>query len=131
MIVTTPTFDPTKVDGYGGIDFSKYKITNPAINRNVGTGSGIDILQLFLTNFITLALMAAGVLSFTMLLWGGISYITAGGDKEATQNAAKKISAALIGLVIAFSVFAIIKLVDTTFGTTITEFKIPIIGITD
>ena len=107
------------------------RIYNPALNPIVGDGegskSGPAILQLFLTNFITLALMAAGVLSFTMLLWGGISYITAGGDKEATQNAAKKISAALIGLVIAFSVFAIIKLVDTIFGTTITEFKIPII----
>ena len=103
------------------------EIINPVLNPKVGSGSGIDILQLFLTNFITLALMAAGVLSFTMLLWGGIAYITAGGDKEATQNAAKKISAALIGLVIAFSVFAIIKLVDTIFGTTITEFRIPII----
>ena len=37
-----------------------------------------------------------------MLLWGGIGYITAGGDKEATQNASKRISAALIGLAIAF-----------------------------
>ena len=103
------------------------EIINPAIKPEVGADIGTKILELFLTNFITLALMAAGVLSFTMLLWGGIGYITAGGDKEATQNAAKKISAALIGLVIAFSVFAIIKLVDTIFGTTITEFKIPII----
>lgn len=107
------------------------EIVNRAIKPQVGAGEGNIILQLFLTNFITLALMAAGVLSFTMLLWGGIGYITAGGDKEATQNAAKKISAALIGLVIAFSVFAIIKLVDTVFGTTITEFRIPIIGTTD
>jgi len=107
------------------------EIINRAIKPEVGAGSGTKILELFSTNFITLALMTAGVLSFTMLLWSGIAYITAGGDKEATQNAAKKISAALIGLVIAFSVFAIIKLVDTIFGTTITEFRIPIIGTTD
>ncbi len=105
-------------------------ITNPAIKKKIGEGGSLDSIantQLFLTNFITLSLIIAGVLSFFMLLWGGIGYITAGGDKEATQNASKRISAALIGLAIAFSIFAIIKLVDSVFGTTITNFKVPII----
>jgi len=90
-----------------------FVITNPAVNPKVGTGSGIDILQLFLSNFITLALGAAGIISFFMLLWGGIEYITAGGDKERTQSAAKRLTAALIGLAIVFSVFAIIFVVET------------------
>ncbi len=105
----------------------KYIINNPAINPKVGTGSGIDILQLFLTNFITLALGAAGVISFFMLLWGGIEYITAGGDKERTQAAAKRLTAALIGLAIVFSVFAIIFVVETLFGVSIRTFTIPVI----
>ena len=65
-------------------------ITNPAIKKKIGEGGSLDSIantQLFLTNFITLSLIIAGVLSFFMLLWGGIGYITAGGDKEATQNA--------------------------------------------
>ena len=103
------------------------KIINPAISSKVGTGSGIDILQLFLTNFISLALGAAGIISFFMLLWGGISYIMAGGEKEATQNASKRITAALIGLALVFSIFAIIYVVETIFGISITQFKIPII----
>lgn len=102
-------------------------ITNPAINPLVGTGSGIDILQLFLTNFITLALGTAGIVSFFMLLWGGIEYITAGGDKERTQNAAKRLTAALIGLAIVFSIFAIIYVVETLFGVSIRTFTIPVI----
>ncbi len=105
----------------------EYNITNPAINPSVGTGSGIDILQLFLTNFITLALGAAGVISFFMLLWGGIEYITAGGDKERTQSAAKRLTAALIGLAIVFSIFAIIYLIEAVFGVSITKFTIPVI----
>ncbi len=103
------------------------KIINPAISPKVGTGSGTDILQLFLTNFISLALGAAGIIAFFMLLWGGVSYIMAGGEKEATQNASKRITAALIGLVLVFSIFAIIFLVETIFGVSITQFKIPII----
>ena len=104
-----------------------FDITNPFVNPKVGTGSGIDILQLFLTNFITLALGAAGIIFFFMLLWGGIEYITAGGDKERTQSASKRLTAALIGLAIVFSIFAIIYLVETLFGVSITKFTIPVI----
>ena len=62
-----------------------------------------------------------------MLLWGGIEYITAGGDKERTQSASKRLTAALIGLAIVFSIFAIIYLVETLFGVSITKFTIPVI----
>lgn len=110
-------------------------ITNPVIDPRIGdtayipAGSGGygSILQLFLTNFINLALGAAGIISFFILLWGGISYITAGGDKEATQNASKRITAALIGLAIVFSIFAIIYIVEILFGISIREFNIPVI----
>lgn len=103
------------------------KIINPALNPKVGTGSGFDILQLFLSNFITIALGAAGIITFFMLLWGGIEYITAGGDKERTQAAAKRLTAALIGLAIVFSVFAIITLVEKVFGIPILKLEIPTI----
>jgi len=103
------------------------EIINPAINPKVGTGSGIYILQLFLRNFISLALGAAGIIAFFMLLWGGIEYITAGGEKEKTQSASKRITAALIGLAIVFSFFAIIYLVEILFGVSITKFNIPVI----
>jgi len=104
-----------------------FSIINPAVNPKVGSGSGVDILQLFATNFINIALGAAGIVAFFMLLWGGIGYITAGGDKEATQNAVKRITAALVGLAITFSIFAIIYIVETVFGVSITKFQIPVI----
>jgi len=105
-----------------------FDITNPVVNPKVGTGSGVDILQLFLTNFITLALGVAGVITFFMLLAGGIQYITAGGDKERTQAASKRVTHALIGLAIVFSIFAIIYIAETLFGISIREFTIPIIN---
>jgi hypothetical protein len=54
--------------------------------------------------------------------------MTAGGDKEATQKATKRISTALIGLTILFSVFAIIFVIESLFGISLTKFKIPTIN---
>lgn len=102
-------------------------ITNPAINPTIGTGEGRTILQLFLTNFISLALGVAGAITFFMLLAGSVQWITSGGDKEATEKARKRITNALIGLAIVFLIFAIIRLVEDIFGIPITKFNIPVI----
>lgn len=101
-------------------------ITNPALPI-VGHGEGIDIVQLFLTNFINIILGVAGILAFFMLLWGSLEYIMAGGDKERTQNATKRITAAIVGLVLVFSVFAIIYVVETVFGINLRQFTFPTI----
>ena len=105
-------------------------ISNPAINETLGKFGWLDSItntQLFLTNFITLGLGIAGIVCFFILLWGGIEYITAGGDKERTQSASKRLTAALIGLTIVFSIFVIIYLVEMVFGVSITKFALPII----
>lgn len=104
-----------------------FTISNPAVNQLVGNNQSLNILQLFLTNFISIALGAAGIVAFFFLLAGGLEYITAGGDKERTQNSVKKITNALIGLAIVFSIFAIIYVVETLFGISITKFTIPVI----
>ncbi|MEK7503884.1 MAG: hypothetical protein AAB550_00040 [Patescibacteria group bacterium] len=104
-----------------------FDITNPAISPKVGTGNGIDILQLFLGNFLQIMFIAGGVVAFFMLLLGGFEYITAGGDKEKTQNSTKRITAGIVGLAILFSAFAIIKLVGMIFGINILKFEIPVL----
>ena len=104
-----------------------FRIINPVVSPLVGTGEGTTILQLFLTNFISIALGTAGVVAFAMLLVGGIQWVLAGGDKEAVDHARKRITGALIGLAIAFSIFAIIFLAENVFGIPITKFTIPVI----
>jgi NADH:ubiquinone oxidoreductase subunit 6 (subunit J) len=108
----------------GSVD---YQITNPAVNPKVGTGSGLEILQLYLKNFIELILIAGGVVAFIILLIGSFEYIMAGGDKEETEKAKKKLTGALVGLVILFCVFAIIALVESIFGVSIMKFDIPVL----
>lgn len=105
-------------------------ISNPAINPSIGTFGRLDAvktLQLFLTNFLVLAFGVSGLIAFAMLLWGGLEYIIAGGDKERTQNASKKITSALIGLVLVFSIFAIISVIQLLFGIDLLHIKIPTI----
>ena len=70
-------------------------------------------------------LIIAGILSFFFLLIGGIQWILAGGDKEGTEKSRKKITAALIGLAIVFSAYALAALVNAIFGIDILNFRIP------
>ena len=73
-------------------------------------------LGVLLGNIITLILIAAALVFFFMLVIGGIQWMVSGGDKAATESARGRITAALIGLVIVFSAWAIIKLMEQFLG---------------
>jgi hypothetical protein len=72
-------------------------------------------------------LMLSGLIAFLFLLWGGVQWILAGGDKEGTEKARKRITSALVGLAIVFSAYAIAFLVNAVFDVNILEFTIPTI----
>jgi len=59
------------------------------------------------------------------LIIGGIKWVTSGGDKEKTAGAQQTLTAALVGLVIVFASWAIIKLIETFFGIEILTLAIP------
>lgn len=73
---------------------------------------------------INLVLVMAGLVAFFFLLLGGLQWILAGGDKEGTEKARKRITAALIGLVIVFSAYAIILLASNFLGVQLLNFTI-------
>lgn len=83
--------------------------------------------QSVVTFIIGAIFVVAGLFSFIYLLWGGVQWILAGGDKEGTEKARKRITAALIGLAIVFSAYALVLLVQTIFGVSILTLKIPTI----
>lgn len=79
-----------------------------------------------ISGLIKLSLIVAALVFFFILVIGGIRWIVSGGDKAATEAARNQITAALVGLVIVFSAWAIIQLIDTLFGIKIVEgFTIP------
>lgn len=77
------------------------------------------------SGLVKLVLIIAALVFFFILVIGGIRWILSGGDKAATEGARNQITAALVGLVIVFSAWAIIQLINTLFGINIIEFDIP------
>ena len=101
------------------------------LKANVGSSfSRLTSLELgeILSWLITVALVIAGLVFFFMLVIGGVRWIVSGGDKAGTEGARNQITAALIGLIIVFSAWAIATLISNAFGVNILTPNIPIVG---
>ncbi len=77
------------------------------------------------SGFVKIILVLAGLSFFFILVIGGIKWILSGGDKAHTEGARNQITAALVGLVIVFSAWAIIGLINTFFGVNLMKLTIP------
>lgn len=66
------------------------------------------------TRFTNIALYVVGAISVIMLIWGGLRYITSGGDSKKVTDAKNTVLYAIIGLIIAVLAYAIINFVLTT-----------------
>lgn len=86
-------------------------VTGTGIRINV-TGAPTN-LGVVISYMVQLIFIVAGLATFLFLIWGGIEWITSGGDKTAVESAQKKIQAALLGLFIVFMSVAIMWLVQT------------------
>jgi len=91
-------------------------IYNPALEEVIGKGAGAHVLALMIANFLKITFSVAGLVLLAMLLWGGVQWMTAGGDKEQMAKAQGRITSALIGFVIFMSVFAIINFIAPALG---------------
>ncbi len=65
---------------------------------------------------ITLIMLIAIVISLIFILFSGIQWITSGGDPKAIEGARKRLTYAIIGLVITLGAFVIVGLVITLLG---------------
>jgi len=65
---------------------------------------------------ISLVLIIVSLIFFFILVVGGLKWITSGGDEKKVAAARAGITNALIGLVIVFAAWAIMKLIGSVFG---------------
>jgi hypothetical protein len=84
-------------------------------NISPGTGFATDITTL-LNAVLSFIMVIAALLVFFYLIWGGINWITSGGDKGKTEAARNKIVAAVIGILIIASSYAVTLLVLNFLG---------------
>ncbi|MGD9129406.1 MAG: hypothetical protein PVJ09_02890 [Candidatus Woesebacteria bacterium] len=80
-----------------------------------GTGYSTDIGAM-INGLLRIVMVIAALLVFAYLIWGGIEWITSGGDKGKTENARNKITQAVIGLVVIAASYAILTLVLNFLG---------------
>ena len=74
---------------------------------------------------ITIAFIIAILIALFFLIWGGIKWISSGGDKGGVEAARNQIIAAVIGLIIVFLAFFILNLVLGLFGLSLFSLKLP------
>lgn len=97
-------------------------ISNPFVTGFVGKSQSDtgNIFGKFFSSLVALLLVGATLWAFIQLILGGISWITAGGDKGRLEVAQQKILQAIIGLGIVFAAWAfylaILKFLGVTTG---------------
>lgn len=82
-------------------------------------GHGGGGLGAFIRNGVNALFLVAGLLTFALLLMGGIRYLTAGGDAKATEAAMKMITNAVIGLAIVIAAYGLATILAGLFGVDI------------
>lgn len=99
------------------------QIINPVVPGL--TGDPGAMVGKIISGILGFLLTLAGILSFLYLLTGGIQWITSSGDKAGVDAARQKILNAIIGLVITFSTWALMKLIFSFLGIDFPTFKLP------
>src|SRR3989338_10858908 len=90
-------------------------VINIPAPSNVVSGTNISVSTV--VQFVFNLLVAIGIIAaLAYLLYGGIKWITSGGDKAAVEAARNHIVAAIIGLIILTLSFVIVSLVMKVLG---------------
>ena len=75
-----------------------------------------DDIGVLINKALNFVMVLGALLVFMYLIWGGIEWITSGGDKSKTESARNKITAAVVGLIILAASWAILGLVLSFLG---------------
>jgi hypothetical protein len=76
---------------------------------------GISYLQILLSNFLTLFIIIGAFLLVIYIIWGGMQWITSGGDKQKLASARGRIVWASVGFIILMVAVFIINAVGYFF----------------
>lgn len=101
---------------------------NPCANvgqfANLCNLSGDNLGQI-IGAIVTFLLIIIAVIALFFLIYGGLRWVTSGGDKGKVDEARKTVIAAIVGLVIAFLSFFILSVVLSFFGLSLNNLTLP------
>lgn len=99
-------------------------IDNPALQGSITGLTPQQFIAGLIRVMITGLLILSVLFFFFKLVTGGMAWINSSGEKVKLEQARGQILNAIIGLVVVFSSFAIVKLVESVFGVNITSFDL-------
>lgn len=89
----------------------------PGLGINATSGASAEkTVENIIVNVISIFFAVGGIGTVIYFVWGTVDWILSGGDKEKVANARKKMTHAIIGLVLLSLSFVIINLVGTIVG---------------
>lgn len=94
-------------------------VLGPTLKAFLADKTGTSFFSNLLPRVAILAFIIGSLIFFFMFIWGAITWISSGGDKQALEGARGKITSAIIGLVVLFTALAIIKFIESFFGVKI------------
>jgi len=78
---------------------------------NYDPSSGTAGFGKLISQLLNAVVIIGALMLFIYLLWGGIEWITSGGDKGKTESARNKITSAIVGLIVLAASWAILGLI--------------------
>jgi hypothetical protein len=100
------------------------KTVHAATIENEGGIATFKGLEGLFENVVVAIMGFAGIVLFIMLIFGGIQYMTAGGDAKGVESAKGTLTAAITGLVLVAVSYLILLLIKQITGVNVIEFKI-------
>lgn len=103
--------------GMMALPFAGYAVAPTSFSiESVGSSIGLGNADLKATviNILNLALGLLALIAVVMIIIGGFTWLTAGGNEEKVDKAKKIISAAVIGLIIVLLAWAVVIFVART-----------------
>jgi hypothetical protein len=107
------------------------QLRNPVLPAIIGGGdsprvdAGGAALGKLISSIVGALFVAGFLLAFFYIIKGGMSWITAGGDKTKLENARDEITSAIMGIIVVGAAYAVTTLVANFFGLDLTKFPIP------
>jgi hypothetical protein len=104
------------------------QITNTAVPGGDNPASAPTQFAITVATLWQTIIIVGGLAFIMYFLWGGIQWITAGGDKSKIEEARGKITQGLVGLGLLAASFVIVKFVEMAIGLDLLNITWPTAG---
>lgn len=106
----------------------KFEDVPGALGGEVSDVATIKGLEVIFNNILTIALGLVAIVLFVMLILGGFSLLTAGGNAQQAEGAKKTVTYAILGMVFIIMSYLIFRFIASVAGIPVDILNFKIVG---